>query len=519
MSIKTSNNKFNLINSRVKYGTDGGINVDQNALVVNPLNGRVGVNNLNPEYNLDICGNINVNGYLYYYGNNINTQFYPTLNSYSSGVKAVSTWTTRNIPDSCLWSSICWSPELTKFVVVPFNGTKVLNSPDGINWNSFDISNTYWSSVCWSPELRLFCAVAAFTSLPNNPRIMTSPDGITWTTRNSPSSNDFLSICWSSRLSLFVAVGYGNSVITSSDGINWNLQSCSNNNWESVTYSSDLRLFVAVASSGVNNRVMTSPDGINWTSRTSASDNSWTSITWSSELGLFVAVASSGVNNRVMTSPDGINWTSRTSASDNSWLSVTWSPQLRLFCAVSYDGINRVMTSPDGINWTLRTATSPNWQSICWSPELGIFCAVAYDGSPDLSRVMTSSLKGRPPTAYNMFDSSFNNINQLGLWNFQSVSRGVPVTKTTNFSVVPGENWIIVNNSSGTTTVTLPSASSYPGLEITMKTIQNQAVVSASSNVVPINSSTASTAILTGTAGSWATLVSDASTNWIITNS
>lgn len=38
-----------------------------------------------------------------------------------------------------------------------------------------------------------------------------------------------------------------------------------------------------------------------WTIRTSAADNAWTSVTWSPELKLFVAVSGSGIGNRVMT--------------------------------------------------------------------------------------------------------------------------------------------------------------------------------------------------------------------------
>ena len=57
--------------------------------------------------------------------------------------------------------------------------------------------------------------------------------------------------------------------------------------------------------------------------------------------------------------------------------------------------------------------------SVCWSPELGIFAAVANSGS---DRVMTSSLKGRPPTSTNVFDSSFNRIDENGNWTFQTMA-------------------------------------------------------------------------------------------------
>jgi hypothetical protein len=88
-----------------------------------------------------------------------------------------------------------------------------------------------------------------------------------------------------------------------------------------------------------------------------------------------------------------------------------------------------------------------------------------------------------------------------------------PSTQTTNYTVVDGDQWLIFNGS-GSITVTLPTASNYTGRELTLKTIAAFTVVSASSNVVPISSATAGTAILAATAGAAATLVSDG-TNWI----
>ena len=89
-----------------------------------------------------------------------------------------------------------------------------------------------------------------------------------------------------------------------------------------------------------------------------------------------------------------------------------------------------------------------------------------------------------------------------------------PVTKTGSFTVADTDNWIICNGT-GTITVTLPSASLWTGRDLVIKTIAAQAVNSASSNVVPLASATAGTAILANTAGKWARLVSDG-TNWVI---
>jgi hypothetical protein len=90
-----------------------------------------------------------------------------------------------------------------------------------------------------------------------------------------------------------------------------------------------------------------------------------------------------------------------------------------------------------------------------------------------------------------------------------------PVTKTADFTVAANETWFINNKSGSTCTVTLPSASLYVGRYLTFKNMQAQTLVSASSNVVPIDSTVAGTAILLAVVGNWATMVSDG-TNWII---
>jgi len=96
-----------------------------------------------------------------------------------------------------------------------------------------------------------------------------------------------------------------------------------------------------------------------------------------------------------------------------------------------------------------------------------------------------------------------------------NAATGAPVTKTANFTVAANETWLINNKSGSTCTVTLPAAASWTGRYITVKNMQAQAVNSASSNIVPIDSTSAGTAILLGVVGNWATMVSDG-TNWII---
>lgn len=95
-----------------------------------------------------------------------------------------------------------------------------------------------------------------------------------------------------------------------------------------------------------------------------------------------------------------------------------------------------------------------------------------------------------------------------------AIPHTAPVTVTADATVAATTRWLINNKTGSACTLTLPPAASFTGREITIKTIQAQAVNSASSNVVPLAGGAAGTAIVAGTAGKWAMLVSDG-TNWV----
>lgn len=96
-----------------------------------------------------------------------------------------------------------------------------------------------------------------------------------------------------------------------------------------------------------------------------------------------------------------------------------------------------------------------------------------------------------------------------------SFGRGLPVTKTADFTVADTENWLINNKAGSSCVVTLPSAAAWGGREIMFKNSQAQTVTSASSSVVPRVTAAAGTAILASGSGNWCTMVSDG-TNWVI---
>jgi len=91
-----------------------------------------------------------------------------------------------------------------------------------------------------------------------------------------------------------------------------------------------------------------------------------------------------------------------------------------------------------------------------------------------------------------------------------------PVSKTASFTLGDAENFVIANGASANVTVTFPTASASVGRVVTIKNLSGTyTVISAGSNVKPLASGTAGTAILAATAGKWATLVCDG-TDWVI---
>lgn len=90
-----------------------------------------------------------------------------------------------------------------------------------------------------------------------------------------------------------------------------------------------------------------------------------------------------------------------------------------------------------------------------------------------------------------------------------------PVTKTASFTLGDTENFVICNGSAANVAITFPTASANTGRVVVVKNLSaTYTVISASSNVKPLASGTAGTAILAASAGAWAILVCDG-TDWV----
>jgi len=130
---------------------------------------------------------------------------------------------------------------------------------------------------------------------------------------------------------------------------------------------------------------------------------------------------------------------------------------------------------------------------------------ILYANTTTTLAKLKSGLAGQVLTA--------NGLNTAPSW--ASSTTSAPVTKTADFTLATTEAWVINNKSGSTCTVTMPAPSAYTGRQVTFKNMQAQLLVSASANVVPIDSTSAGTAILLNVIGNWATMVSDG-TNWVI---
>lgn len=170
---------------------------------------------------------------------------------------------------------------------------------------------------------------------------------------------------------------------------------------------------------------------------------------------------------------------------------------------LNYERAARVVSGADG---TMIRGNEVRIASVS-----GTAAAIQVDAS---SCVVAANFVKGAYTAYT--DSGSNNI-----FSGDNLEVGCTVKSTGTTAVtgaaytVLGTDRDVICNRAGTVTLTLPTASNYTGQQIRVKTIQAQAVDSASSNVVPIDSAAAGTSILGAVDGAWATLKSDGS-NWVV---
>jgi photosystem II stability/assembly factor-like uncharacterized protein len=205
--------------------------------------------------------------------------------------------------------------------------------------------------------------------------VLTSSDGINWNIRNSGTTEDLISVTAGNNQ--FVAVGMNGTVLTSKDGVNWTQNTLNSDHFNSITYGNNY--FVAT---GYRGTIMTSTDGSIWTIEESDPAESLNSVTCNSNTFVAVGynVVFTSVNNvwvkkhvegnlqsviyanskfiavgdkgKIMSSSDGSKWEEINSGVSQSLYNVTFADNK--FLAVGERGI--ILYSSDGIIWEKKNS-------------------------------------------------------------------------------------------------------------------------------------------------------------------
>ena len=164
---------------------------------------------------------------------------------------------------------------------------------------------------------------------------------------------------------------------------------------------------------------------------------------------------------------------------------------------------------------TATTGSAPTWAAPATSGTVTSVSVVSANGFAGTVATATTTPAITLTTTITGLLKGNGTAISAAVANTDYVPLSTVITKTADYTITGTDTWIINNKTGSALTLTFPAASSWTGRYITVKNMQAQAVNSASSNIVPIDSTTAGTAILLGVVGNWATMVSDG-TNWII---
>jgi hypothetical protein len=219
-------------------------------------------------------------------------------------------------------------------------GDSILHSFDGNSWANSGLDSYYGNINAVTSGNGILTAVGWGGT------ILTSSDGVAWFKKNSGISNVLYGVAYGNGL--FVAVGENGTIVTSPDTETW---SVGNSNSSATLYGIIFvdNQFIAVGVGGI----LTSPDGSTWTVKYSGAQ-SFRGITYANKL--FVAV---GFNSIILTSTDGSNWkivdsgVPASAKQDYVFYGVTYGKGVYVICGVDIYFGDRgiILSSNDGKEW------------------------------------------------------------------------------------------------------------------------------------------------------------------------
>lgn len=296
-------------------------------------------------------------------------------------------WQTRSSGVTDHLNRVVWVPN--RFVAAGESG-RLLQSADGINWQPFGPGSTNtFATVAANDSTLLAAGVNELRLLENG----IWSDQIRSSTGRPAPNWTYLSSLWDGTLFLlggrtgrmiegfktnatsptlwverndsirnwlwdlyrtpefYIAVGDRATVMTSEDGIHWEL--------ELVPASLTNAVFLGVGGNatrqviaGNQGRLMTSTNGVVWQAVTAPTDNDLQGVTFGH--GQFIVT---GGNGTILSSDNGLQWTPRNSSTTAFLSSVVSFPGG--FLASGSSGT--ILQSPDGRTWARRTLTTTNW--------------------------------------------------------------------------------------------------------------------------------------------------------------
>ena len=179
-----------------------------------------------------------------------------------------------------------------------------------------------------------------------------------------------------------VAVGNGGTVLTSTDGASWALQTVPaalEPVLNGVAVSGDRYVAVgtqwSAATSNYVELILTSPDGINWTKVAPPYSMALHDVIWSGTKFVAAGTELGGMNAlaAVLVSTDGVTWTKHLVGTLSTLQEIAWSGSQ--FLATGNSG---AVMSPDGVTWTQVGMGVVSGGAIGWSGQRFLVCSIVY---------------------------------------------------------------------------------------------------------------------------------------------
>ena len=269
------------------------------------------------------------------------------------------------------------------------SGGAVVQSQDGASWlqlTSFTDLNL--RGVAFGANA--FVAISGF----GNGDIWRSADGSSWTKITSPASTVFNRLRFINGR--FLVVGQSQAIISSQDGVNWQVWSEKPGNdafLYDIAYGNGIYAAVGKRMDG-NAFVMRSADGgQTWTETALNLQGDLKGVAWGN--GLFVAAGGNEAGEgALLTSADGLTWNLASSTLEYIPEGVIYDSGL--FAVFS----SNILLSEDGMQWTAQSTPIKPFYAMCRAQ--GKFTAVGYRGA-----ALQSSLASSGPGIYaNGFEDS-----------------------------------------------------------------------------------------------------------------